>query len=259
MLDFNRSSRLSDRVNWLIDDGLARRPEPPRRYLGCSAIGGGCERAVQLHALATAYAESAEACLGPRAAELQASVRPKPRVMRIFERGHVMEDRVARWLQKAGFVLLTRDPKVGGQYAVSLCGGRLLGHADGVIGGWDGQGPAPIEPPALWECKVLGHKWVQALKKEGVRKTHPKYYGQVNLYMRGLGLERCLLTAVDADTMEIHHALVEYDPAEADRLEDRFDRIERACLAGELVPRGETSRTALECRMCLSADLCWSL
>lgn len=259
MLDFNRSSRLSDRINWLIDDGLAGRPEPPRRYLGCSAIGGECERAVQFHALATAYAERAEACLGQHAAELQEAVRPKPRVMRIFERGHVMEDRVARWLLRAGFILLTRDPNAGGQFAVSLCGGRLLGHADGVIGGWDGPGPAPIEPPALWECKVLGHKWVQAMKREGVRKTHPKYYGQVNLYMKGLGLERCLLTAVDADSMEIHHVQIQYDPDEADRLESRFGRIDAACSAGELVPRGETSRTALACRMCGAAGLCWSL
>ena len=186
MIDFNRKSLLPDRINWLVDDGLRGAQEPPRQYLGMSAVGGECERAVQLDGLATAFRDHAEECLGAEGARKLLSLQPEPRVRRIFERGHLLEDSAARWIRQAGFVLNARDPDTGRQYAAELCGGRLKGHADGVIVWWDGQGPCPIEIPALWECKVLGHKWVQKLKKEGVRRTHPKYYGQVNLYMKGL-------------------------------------------------------------------------
>lgn len=257
MIDFNRKSLLPARINWLVDAGLRGAPEPPRQYLGMSAVGGECERAVQLDGLATAFRDHAEECLGREAAQELFSLQPEPRVRRIFERGHLLEDAAARWIQGAGFALNARDPDTGRQYAAELCDGRLKGHADGVIVWWDGQGPCPIEIPALWECKVLGHKWVQKLKKDGVRKTHPKYYGQVNLYMHALGLERCLLTAVDADLMEMHHELIPFDLEDAQRLEERFERIERACLAGELLPREETSRAAFMCRWCRAADVCW--
>ena len=258
MIDFNRKSLLADRINWLVDDGLRGAPEPPRQYLGMSAVGGECERAVQLDGLATAFRDRAEACLGEDLAQKLFSLQIDPRVRRIFERGHLLEDSAAKWIRQAGFVLNARDPDTGRQYAAELCGGRLKGHADGVIVWWDGKGPCPIELPALWECKVLGHKWVQRLKKDGVRRTYPKYYGQVSLYMKALGLDRCLLTAVDADLMELHHEVVAYDHEEAERLEERFDRVERACLAGELLPREETTRAAFACRWCRAADVCWA-
>ncbi len=50
-----------------------------------------------------------------------------------------------------------------------------------------------------------------------------------------------------------------FDPeAEAYILEDRFERVELACMAGELLPREETSRAAFACRWCRAADVCWS-
>lgn len=253
-IDLNSSSALPDRINWHIDHALVAMEEAPRNYLGMSAIGGECERAVQLDAYASAWRkEWARSGRAPIGEDVPARTR------RIFERGILLEDSAAKWLLQAGFVLLQSDPLAGGQFSVSLCGGRLRGHADGIVYGWRGEGPCPVETPCLWECKVLGHKWIQALKKEKARKSHPKYYGQVNLYMKGLGLERCLLTAVDADTMELHHELVQYDSAEAERLEARFGRIALSCSAGELLPKASASRSEFMCRMCRRADVCWSL
>lgn len=253
-IDLNSASALSERINWHIDHA----PEPadggPRDYLGMSAVGGECERAVQLDAYATAWRRAwSESGRTPLAGCVP------PRTRRIFERGSLLEDSAARWLLQAGFVLLQSDPLAGGQFAVSLCGGRLRGHADGIVYGWRGEGPCPVETPFLWECKVLGHKWVQALKRDKARKSHPKYYAQVCLYMKGLGLDRCLLTAVDADTMELHHELIQYDSAEAERMEARFGRIALSCSAGELLPRASASRAEFMCRMCRHADACWSL
>lgn len=253
MIDLNSRSGLSDRLNWLIDEGIDASVETPRTYLGCSAIGGECERSVQLEYVA--YAVNRDA---GREARCTASACPFPaRVRRIFERGHDVEDRAARWLRLARLLLVTEDPLTGGQFEVSFLGGRLLGHADGILTCWRGEGDAPLPLPALWECKCLAHKYVTAARREHIRRSHPKYWYQMQLYMMGLHLERGLITCVDADTMELYHELVPYDEGEAVKRLQRATRIFQATDAGELLPRAESTPAAVACRMCRVAKVCW--
>ena len=254
MIDLNSRSGLSDRLNWLIDEGIDAAAEKPRRYLGCSAIGGACERAVQIeYALANAESRSAGRDAGCTAS---ANLFPA-RVRRIFERGHDVEDRAARWLRLARLLLVTEDPLTGGQFEVSFLDGKLLGHADGILACWQGEGETPLQLPALWECKCLGHKYVTQARREHIRRSHPKYWYQMQLYMMGLRLERGLITCVDADTMEMYHELVPYDEGEAVKMLRRAERILQATDAGEWLPRAETTSSAMVCRMCRVAKLCW--
>ena len=254
MIDLNARSHLSDRLNWLIDEGINACAEKPRKYLGCSAIGGECERAVQIE---YAHAHAASRNAG-RDAGCSSSACPFPaRVRRIFERGHDVEDRAARWLRQARLLLVTEDPLTGGQFGVSFLDGKLLGHADGILACWQGEGEAPLDLPALWECKCLGHKYVTQARREHIRRSHPKYWYQMQLYMMGLHLERGLITCVDADTMEMYHELVPYDEGEAEKMLRRAERILQATDAGELLPRAETTPASAVCRMCRVAKLCW--
>lgn len=248
MLDLNSRSRLSDRINFVIDQAIDKQTETPRKYLGCSAIGGTCERAVQADWIA---AESARTGQGnvPRE-EIPARTR------RIFQRGHVLESYVAGWIRESGLMLVTEQD--GKQFPVSLAGDRIKGHVDGIIYHWLGVGESPVPLPALWECKVLGHKWVSELQKKHVRVSHPKYYVQVQLYMAGLGLKHCLLTACDADTMDLHHELIEYDGGETlQKMTERLDRIQRASSMGEWLPRGSRSPAEIQCKMCRWQGQCW--
>ena len=256
MIDFNSRSLLSDRICFLVDVANGVPQEPPRDYLGCSAIGGECERAVfyDLRA-ATSQSRGRLATLGGPPIVPSANV--SPRALRIFSRGHALEPAAAGWLKRAGFVLLTEDPCTGGQFEVSFCGGRLRGHADGIVCHWRGEGPCPVPLPCLWECKVLGHKYAMQAKREGIAKSHPKYMAQVALYMEGLGLSHCLFTVVDADLMELRFELADADPALSARMQERFLRVEAACAADEAVPRSASKRTAVQCRMCRWADECW--
>ena len=59
MIDLNSRSGLSDRLNWLIDAGIDASVETPRTYLGCSAIGGECERSIQIEYAAYAISRDA--------------------------------------------------------------------------------------------------------------------------------------------------------------------------------------------------------
>ena len=95
MIDFNASASLSGQVTALIDAGMqrARASHGARQYLGASRLGVACERALQY--------EYAQAPVDP-------GRETEGRMLRIFERGHVIEDRVADWLRAAGFDLRTR-------------------------------------------------------------------------------------------------------------------------------------------------------
>ena len=124
MMDFNSSSSIAGRVTALVDAGLqqARARQSERQYLGASRLGVACERALQFE-----YAK----------APIDHGRDTPGRMLRIFERGHVMEDCMVAWLRDAGFALRTRKAD-GEQFGFSVADGRLQGHVDGVVVGGPG-------------------------------------------------------------------------------------------------------------------------
>lgn len=243
MIDLNSASCFSDRVNWFVDSAFTRWEEKKRDYLGVSAIGGKCDRAVQFTALA-----------------VQGLIESKtfePRVRRIFHRGHQAEDWCVEWLRRAGFLLINQDFN-GNQFEVRFLDGYLRGHCDGILTHFMGQEDSPVELPALWECKCLGSKGWNSLRRDGVRKAYPGYYSQVQLYMHGLKLERCVFTALNADSMELHHEQVLADRTEAQRMIDRAARVKAAIEHCEWLPRGGMSETDFTCKFCDYKAQCWN-
>ncbi len=241
MMDFNSSSSISGQVTALVDFGMQRlrSEEVPRDYLGASRLGVSCARALQY--------EFAKAPVDPgRDAD--------GRLLRIFRRGHVIEDCMVDWLRAAGFDLRTRKAN-GDQFGFSAAGGRLQGHIDGVIVG----GPEGFTYPALWENKCLGSKSWRDLEKSGLAVSKPVYAAQVAIYQAYLELHEqpAIFTAVNADTMEIYTEVVPFDAALAQRMSDRALTVISATEAGELLPRAFHDPTHFECRMCAWQDRCW--
>lgn len=241
MLDFNSTSSLSGRLTALIDAGMqqARARQEARRYLGASRLGVACERALQYE-----YAQ----------APVDYGRDIEGRMLRIFERGHVIEDSMVAWLRAAGFDLCTRG-RSGEQFGFSVADGRLQGHVDGVIVG----GPEGFAYPCLWENKCLGAKSWRELERHRLAVAKPVYAAQVALYQAYLELHEhpALFTAVNADTMEIYAELVPFDAGLAQRMSDRAAKIITATDAGELLPRSFAEPTHFECRMCAWQDRCW--
>jgi hypothetical protein len=241
MMDFNSSSSISGQVTALINAGMqqARASQPERQYLGASRLGVACERALQFE-YAKASVDHGRDIPG--------------RMLRIFERGHVMEDCMGAWLRDAGFDLRTRKAD-GEQFGFSVADDRLQGHIDGVIvGGHEG-----FAYPALWECKCLGNKSWSDLDKKGLAISKPVYAAQVAIYQAYLELHEhpAIFTALNADTMEIYTELVPFDSALAQRMSDRAVKVITATEAGELLPRAFNDETHFECRMCAWQVRCW--
>jgi hypothetical protein len=242
MMDFNSSAALSSRVTALIDAGMQcrRQSESPRTYLGASRLGVACERALQFEFVQ---------------APVDYGRQTPGHILRIFERGHLTEESMIRWLREAGFDLRTHD-RHGQQFGFSLLNDRLQGHIDGVIVG----GPDGIAYPCLWENKCLGSKSWRDLEKHRLAVSKPVYAAQVAVYQAYLELHEhpALFTAVNADTMEIYAELVSFDGTLAQRLSDRAARVIAATDAGEQLSRSFNDSTHFECRMCAWQDRCWS-
>ena len=75
----------------------------------------------------------------------------------------------------------------------------------------------------------------------------------------GINAAPAVFTAINKDTAEMHHELVPFDAALAQRMSDRAVRILRATDVGELLPRIATSCDFFECRFCPWAERCWGL
>jgi len=238
MIDLNSKSQLGDRINVLIDDAifLEHAWDAPRDYLGGSVAGHSCDRHVQYQYLSTRR-EIPEAKF-------------EPRTRRIFDRGHTYEAKARKWLQDCGFVFYP-DPA-----EISDFDGRFKGHVDGVIVGFS-QGTSPVPLPALWECKCLGSKGWKQLEKDGLQKYSPTYWSQVHAYMGYFGLTRCLFTAVNSDTMELQHLLVDFDASEFEAIRAKVARVFTATDLGELLPRCTTDPAFYVCAYCPFREPCW--
>jgi len=244
VLDFNHREKapsFCDAVNTRIDAALVAENamQPQRDYLGGSRLGDICSRRLQYEYLKA-----------PRDPDGGFSGKS----LRIFALGHVMEDLAIEWLRKAGFDLRTRN-RHGEQFGFTAAGGRVQGHADGVII----AGPDGFTAPALWECKSANAKNWREIAKHGVTKAKPVYATQIALYQAYLGLTEtpALFTAVNKDTCEIWHELVPFDAALAQSSSDKAVTILRACDAGELLPRHTSDPDHFECRFCAWKARCW--
>jgi hypothetical protein len=253
MLDYSHRPKLAELVNDAIDDALAaeRAGIPPRDYLGGSRLGHACERALQFEFAGAPKDEGSDF---------------NGQTLRIFAIGHALEDLAVRWLRGAGLDLYTRkgDRLDGDQFGFAVAGGRIRGHVDGIIAA------APealrLSVPALWECKTMNARnWRETVAK-GVTVAKPIYAAQVALYQAymeaavpGISANPALFTAINKDTAELHHELVPFDAALAQRMSDRGVRILQATDAGDLLPRIARERDFHECRLCPWSARCWSL
>ena len=252
-LDFNPRPSMADRINTLVDAALIaeREATPPRTYLGASRLGHACERALQFEFAGAPKDEGAD--FGGQ-------------TLRIFEIGHQLEDRAIRWLRAAGIDLYTRkgNRPDGEQFGFSVAGGRIRGHVDGIIA--DAPAALGLRTPALWECKTMNAKNWRACVKDGFTVSKPVYAAQIAIYQAymeatvpGISAAPALFTAINKDTAELHHELVPFDAALAQRMSDRAVRILQATDAGDLLLRIAANRDFFECRFCPHAERCWGL
>lgn len=248
-------------INALVDAGwLAQRAQDtPRDYLGGSRLGEECERRLGYEWHRTPEDEG-KGFTG--------------RNLRIFQRGHDAEARMAAYLRQAGFVLETGDGCQSGFYVArdpETGHARIAGHIDGVVAGWKSPSglaslltsvdhevwAASLPYPLLWEHKGLNAKNFRDLKRHGLKKSKPIYYTQVNIYMAYMDLKHAMFTAECQDTCEVYVEIVPLDIATAQAASDKGLRVVSSRRPEDL-PRCAANGEDFRCRFCPFAARCWA-
>jgi hypothetical protein len=212
-------------------DGTFTHEEKQREYLGASAVGHGCTRHVQYYWLQL---------LG------RIPSNPiEPRARRIFDRGNLYETEMVKWMKAAGFIFEQDDEKL----QFSDLDGKFKGHVDGILL----TGPMKLQYPVLWECKCVNDKGFTRLKDIGVKTQYPKYYTQIQLYMKYCSLQSCLFSVINANTMSIYDELVAYDRCHADEMIDRVELIFDRTKNNKFVAKSESS---WDCKFCDYKTVC---
>jgi hypothetical protein len=207
--------------------------EKSRPYLGASSIGKPCNRA---HWYSFHWAKPAQF---------------SGRLYRLFQSGHLQEPRVLKDLRAIGCKVEGIDPATGKQWSFSeeSCGHHFAGNLDGVITGVPG---APKTRHVL-EIKTSSDKMFKVMLKDGVQKSKPEHYAQMQIYMHWSKCDRALYFVVNKDNDEIYTERVEYDKAFALGLIEKS----RAIIESNVPPaRLSDDPTWFECKFCDYQAIC---
>ena len=174
------------------------------------------------------------------------------RILRLFQTGHREEARMIDDLRRAGLTVSTgpdgfrqstfrEDEKTGGHFSLSL---------DGAVIGLP-------EAPETWhvlECKTHNDDSFKKLQKDGVEKSKPVHYAQMQVGMLLSGMDRALYLSKNKNTDAYDSERVSLDKKTAKKL---------IVKAGEVV-KSETPLEKLstdpawfECKFCNFHPLCF--
>lgn len=218
----------ADAIIAAIDDAYAREPQQrPRQYIGASVVGNPCD--AYLAFSLRGFPEDV----------------PPPRLKRVFCLGHMLEDEVVRDLKRAGVRVSEKDQLTGRQYTYEDFGGHISSHADGHVEFDDGV-------LRLLEIKSMNRASWGKFVEDGVRRSHPRYFAQMQMLMGLSGITSCLIVAYCKDTSDYHAEVVEFDEFEWASLKVRIE----TALRGE-AKRVATDRSDWRCKGCFRMSVCW--
>lgn len=169
-----------------------------------------------------------------------------PRVNRIFQLGHTLEDMVVKWLRDAGLTVHT-EMEDGEQFG--FVDGVIAGHIDGVI-----EGLPESTKPHLLEIKSANSKRFKVFQNKGY-KSDSVYWTQVQVYMLKMNLDRCLVIIINKDNCELYFERVTFDKQYAERKLLRGHEI--AKLINDPPIRPYSKSTFFRCRFCDFNKECW--
>lgn len=199
-----------------------------RPHMGASTLGEPCDRKLWLN--------------------FRWAVRePFPgRILRVFRRGNNEEAVVVDDLRAIGMKVRA----TGAEQTRVDFGSHVSGSIDGII--TSGVPGAPKKAHVL-EIKTHAKKSWEDVEKNGVEKSKPLHFTQMQIYMKGTGVDRALYVAICKDDDRIHAERVRYDAEHAERAIERGKRI---ATQDEMPPPISTDPSWYACKWCAAHDLC---
>lgn len=221
-------SKLPDPVNTIatmIDQYHASKKSRPRPHMGVSLLGHHCDRWLWIN-FRWAVVEDFDG-----------------RILRLFRRGHSEEDTIIRDLRNIGVDIRSSQKRVD-------FGNHVSGSLDGVI-----EKGVPEAPKArhVAEFKTHSKKSFDDMVKNGVEKSKPMHFIQMQVYMHGTSINRALYLAVCKDDDRIYTERVKYDKKVA---EDAIIRGKRIAMSDRMPEPCSSDPSWYQCKFCPAHSFC---
>lgn len=204
--------------------------QKPRMYLGASEIGHHCERFLWYKF------------------RLLVLEKFDGRMLRLFQRGQREEAYAVGNLRAAGCEVSETDPTTGRQYRFFSAG--FGGSCDGII--LSGV-PEALDKPHILEIKTHSKKSFDELVRDGVEKSKPQHFAQMQVYMAAFDIDRALYYAVCKDDDRLHIERVKHDKSVSDWAVERAKRI---IYDDSLPPPISKDPTWWQCKFCAAHSIC---
>ena len=214
-------------IESLIDKHHEGQAEAPRPHLGASTLGHVCDRWLWL--------------------SFRWAVQPSfpGRILRLFRRGREEEVNIINDLRAIGMDVR----RVSSQHQVDF-GSHVSGSLDAII---DSGVPEAPRSKHIAEFKTASKKAFDSLVKDGVEKSKPEHFIQMQVYMAGTKIDRALYLTVCKDDDRIHTERVKYDKAVATKAIERGKRI---ALADRMPEPISSDPSWYQCKFCDAHDFC---
>ena len=130
-----------------------------------------------------------------------------PRILRIFDNGKAMHERLQKYLKEAGVLLQAEVPVLNSEY-------EIRGSADGIVGFEGVRG-------------VLELKSINSLGFYALFQPKSEHVLQLNVYMYCLGISRGLLLYECKDNQEIKEFFLKQDSGVLEPVLEKIRRVQK--------------------------------
>lgn len=237
-LDAAQRDALAQEIKTKIDDYcLQAYDDGHRSHLGASLIGHECSRHLW-YVFRWAKHEQFSA-----------------RMLRLFQRGHLEENRFIEYLRGSGWEVVNR-PEGAAQYRVSAVLGHFGGSLDGMARPQELLHPIDEDADAfLLEFKTNGTgASFTGLMEKGVRRAKPQHWAQMCVYGALRKLKHAVYCAVNKNDDDIHIEVVELDWNYGNELMGKAHAI---IMSQEPPPRLAQSPAFHICKFCSHQGICF--
>ena len=166
------------------------------------------------------------------------------RILRLFETGNREEERIKSNLEAIGITIKNAQNTIP-----PMARGMLTGHIDGIAFGIFGDEKTLY----LFEAKTHNQPNWTAWRSHGVKKSHPKHFAQIQVYMGALGLTKALYAAHNKNTDSLEFERVEFDHEVFAQIEKKAFRI---AFAKKAPAKISEKPDFYACKMCDFREVC---
>lgn len=217
-----------------IEDAYRADNKPYRKHLGASTIGRDCPREL-FYSFRWAL-----------------SVKHEPRILRLFNRGHLEEAHFLAMMTILGDkgVQIWHEVEGGGQIKFSDHAGHFGSALDGVV---KGIPDLPADTPAYMEFKTSADKGFKKLVKEGMQNSKYEHYVQVQVCMHKMNLLHTLYLVVNKNDDSLYGEIIDYNKEVAEKYINRAADI---IYTKTIPPQINPSPAWFQCKFCDFMGVC---